>query len=225
MTSGHLRFGEIDMTPSFTANAECRSSPVMEVNVMRFRRRFMSRNVVDQSAAGMIDIPGSFFLCHSCQKPESRHIRDFKITELLSESDVVWTAKGIGAKGRCPSCGAVLYSVRARLPIEFSNIPCPQCQSIEGYKFTVKCVRQSGDSFEFVASVTCQKCSAKSVFRRLTEGIRRIRGITLGPFGLNFDTSLYFIIITVAVLGGTGSLVASPPPETFPQTAASQPRY
>jgi len=114
----------------------------------------------------------------------------FEIHQLEADARGRWAAQGTGRiAGYCPNCGMLCQLIIARLPVELDSLPCPRCAAQGNYRFTLTCVRTRAGEFEFAADVRCSKCSAQSAFRKVTASLRRIRGITVGPIGLELDTA------------------------------------
>jgi hypothetical protein len=103
-----------------------------------------------------------------------------------------WTARG---KGICGSpthdgtpCRNVCITITEHLPIEFQDLPCPNCSKIVKYKYKLECVQINEREFAFAASVTCPHCEGQSVFRKIAKSLRRIKRVKVGPTGLELET-------------------------------------
>ena len=132
--------------------------------------------------------------CLSCRVVEE--FGEFQIVHLNAVPTGGWVARGSGRNHDCSICGAICRGIIFRLPLELSNLPCPRCGKPGDYKYTLECVRLDPKpdqyrymavSFDFMATVTCAKCSAKSLFERAAISLSWLRGIKLGPFGIDFD--------------------------------------
>lgn len=134
-----------------------------------------------------LELVGQYAECGSCWD-HGLMIEDFEIQQIQADPRGRWTATGAGRKCPCPNCGMLCELITVRLPVELSDLPCPHCHQSGNYKFALACVGTKDGNFHFTASVTCAKCSTKSVFQRLVASLHRIRGVKLGPVGLDFDT-------------------------------------
>jgi hypothetical protein len=123
----------------------------------------------------------------ACPNGHEDVVGDLEVQQIEADPKGGWTATGVGRKGYCPTCGKICELITMRLPVELENLPCPRCHASGNYRFALTCVRTERRNFEFTASVTCAKCSTRSVFNKLASSLRRIRGIKVGPFGLDLD--------------------------------------
>ena len=97
-----------------------------------------------------------------------------------------WTADGRGTCSK-PGCRSVCKFIEEHLPLEFHDLPCPNCGRSVTYKFDIKCIRIERDSFEFAAAVTCPTCHRRSALRRIAKSLRRIKRIKISPTSLEID--------------------------------------
>jgi hypothetical protein len=137
---------------------------------------------------GELELPGWGIVCYGCGIGIT-FLPDFEIKRLV-EKGYGWEAHGVGRRRlrlQCPSCGRICTEITARLPVELSDLPCPQCEKKANYAYKIRCVQVEEDEFEFVASITCRACSKTSRFTKLSRGLRRITGVKLGPLGIDID--------------------------------------
>jgi hypothetical protein len=97
-----------------------------------------------------------------------------------------WIADGGGA-GYCGRCGRLSELITYRVPLELQGLPCTRCRRTVTYEVALDCVWTYEGRFRFTAAVTCPSCAHRSVFRRLVDGLSRIRRISVGPGGVAFD--------------------------------------
>lgn len=103
-----------------------------------------------------------------------------------------WTATGTGVCG-FPNhdgtpCRNVCMIITEHLPIEFEDLPCPNCSRIVRYKYKLQCVEMTDIEFVFTASITCPRCEKRSVFRSIAQSFRRVKRLKVGPTGLELET-------------------------------------
>lgn len=103
-----------------------------------------------------------------------------------------WTAKGAGVCG-VPSqdgtpCRTICITITEHLPVEFRDLPCPSCDQVVNYKYTLECLHIDKRKYEFTASVTCPRCNKQSVFSRIARSLRRVKRLRVGPTGLELET-------------------------------------
>lgn len=127
--------------------------------------------------------------CESCRRGgdagRSEYSVDVREVEANARGDG-WTARGDGVS-YCPHCGAVVRVITHRVPLELRGLPCSRCQETVDYRVDLRCVTTDARRFSFTATVTCPACAQKSVFRRLIDGLRRVRRIQLGPTGMELE--------------------------------------
>jgi hypothetical protein len=103
-----------------------------------------------------------------------------------------WIASGLGTivdrdVGYCPTCGMLCSRITKQLPAELGDLPCPGCGESAAYAYALDSVQVEDCEFGFTVSVTCSKCTSKSVFRKLITSLSRIRRVKVGPSGIEFD--------------------------------------
>jgi hypothetical protein len=104
-----------------------------------------------------------------------------------------WTARGTGICG-VPSghdgtpCRRACITITEHLPIEFQELPCPGCSRIVQYEYRLECVQIAREEFAFTASIACPRCKKRSAFRKVTQGLQRIKRLKIGPTGFELET-------------------------------------
>jgi hypothetical protein len=124
--------------------------------------------------------------CDSCGY-HGEPVQDFEVRRVDADTKGDWTAEGVGRRCHCLRCGALCSSIIRTLPIELDKLPCPRCKGLGNYDFSLSCVITEGNLFEFSSTLTCRDCSSRSMFRKLAASFRRIRGIRIGPIGLELS--------------------------------------
>jgi len=98
-----------------------------------------------------------------------------------------WTARGAGV---ClsPGCRSICMTITEYLPIEFLDLPCPECGQVVEYRYMLECVQMHQRQFVFTATITCPHCTKQSIFQKLTRSLRRVKRLKVGPTGLELET-------------------------------------
>jgi DNA-directed RNA polymerase subunit RPC12/RpoP len=133
------------------------------------------------------DIPGE--LQARCPTDGGRLIvrnkKEYVKIEYAESGKGSWTTGGVGC---CDKCGRTFRLVTNRLPVEFATVPCPSCGKIVKYHITIDSVQLKEGEFRFKATVTCPHCQKVAVFDKIIKGLRRIKGIKVGPLGVELAT-------------------------------------
>ena len=107
--------------------------------------------------------------------------------------EIKYVEKGIGSwavggLGMCAGCGTVVKMITKYLPVEFPTLPCPTCSQIVEYSFAIESVHLEEGAFAFNATATCPQCNKSSTLSKIIRGLQRIKGIKVGPLGVELDT-------------------------------------
>ena len=121
-------------------------------------------------------------MCPMCGwRTEQGHI-EIKYVEKGQRS---WAVGGVGF---CEWCGASVRVVTQYLPIEFPTLPCPSCSQVVNYNFTIESVQMEEGTFLFKATATCPQCNKITILNKIIKSLRRIKGIKVGPLGVDLAT-------------------------------------
>src|ERR1035441_4745006 len=98
-----------------------------------------------------------------------------------------WTARGTGVCSS-PGCRRICTTIIEYLPIEFQDLPCPECGQVVEYRYVLECVQMHERQFVFTATITCPHCTRQSVFRKITRSLKRVKRIKVSPTGFELET-------------------------------------
>jgi len=131
--------------------------------------------------------PGRCYYHHAFLGPQESKV---KIKHVDAEAGR-WTARGAGVCG-FPSrdgtpCRTVCTIITEHLPVEFQDLPCPNCHRIVKYRYKLECVQMNETEFIFTASITCRRCKRRSVFRRIAQSLGHVKRLKVGPTGLELE--------------------------------------
>jgi hypothetical protein len=117
------------------------------------------------------------------------HLKDHPTTQVKIRRVVNtrgrWNAEGSGVCS-VPGCKTLCMYIEEHLPVEFEELPCASCTKKVKYIYAIEYVEIGDDGaddtvFEFSATVTCPRCTRKSMPRRVAASLRRIKRVKIWP--------------------------------------------
>jgi hypothetical protein len=98
-----------------------------------------------------------------------------------------WTARGAGVCS-FPGCRSICTTITEYLPIEFQDLPCPECGQVVKYRYVLECVQMHEGQFVFTATVTCPRCTKQSVLQKFIKSLKRVKRVKVSPTGIELET-------------------------------------
>jgi predicted RNA-binding Zn-ribbon protein involved in translation (DUF1610 family) len=96
-----------------------------------------------------------------------------------------WRLEGTGHfHFSCPTCGDQLAAVEKRIPIQCRGLICPKCKKADRLTVTITDFQTANESFAFSATLECDKCKRKNVFKQVVSKLASILSIEIGPGGV-----------------------------------------
>ena len=130
--------------------------------------------------------------CPNCSSTKMEVGSTVKITSAEHDNLSTWTFEGSYQlvrcmHGRCCNCGMVVDTITQEIPIQFTSVRCPKCDSAEHMKGKAPHFKLKDQAYEFRTSFSCSSCNKKYKMRKTLKNVWSLVSFKVSPKGVEIE--------------------------------------
>ena len=114
------------------------------------------------------------------------------VVEKFEAFDAGWAIGGniklqYCAHNKCRNCGSMFDDIRNAIPVNYPDMKCQDCGSVEHLKCRIKNLNKEKQNFTFQAVVQCKNCGTSKPLQRALKSLWSVIAVTVTLGGISLD--------------------------------------